>query len=356
MHIAPTVYFSEHAMTTNLLRSRWIDLDSEELLFILLEMIGKPGQYSGRETNPTSFYLPLAGTDCRVKLTFADSKQLIAIEPGPSFDPAQWERVAQEIEATGPIKVGRDCSFSGYRVPGSWRGERSGVQVLPPPADAPRAPYGIAEHPFILEFPVKAGGDIQVTNFRRMRAHRRLTFLLNVLLIGGTTIQPRRPRHLWVVLHEPGVPFQGAKWAQEFYFASFGEIIRDELSPTATELLELVDPDAYYAKVGHDGGSLRCPADLDESICCYTKLAKANRDKFDRAGFWLDMASRQWTLSFSASFASLVIAIEVLAESGRDNRARNSATSSSGSHRGLAWRTGVGRCTRCDLRFFTEAA
>ena len=80
MHIAPTVYFSEHAMTTNLLRSRWIDLDSEELLFILLEMIGKPGQYSGRETNPTSFYLPLAGTDCRVKLTFADSKQLIAID------------------------------------------------------------------------------------------------------------------------------------------------------------------------------------------------------------------------------------------------------------------------------------
>jgi len=38
-------------------------------------------------------------------------------------------------------------------------------------------------------------------------------------------MQPRRPRHLWVVVHEPGVPFQGAKWAQEFYFASFGEII-----------------------------------------------------------------------------------------------------------------------------------
>ena len=37
----------------------------------------------------------------------------------------QWEQVVKEIEATGPIKAGRDCSFSGYRVPGSWRGERS---------------------------------------------------------------------------------------------------------------------------------------------------------------------------------------------------------------------------------------
>jgi hypothetical protein len=44
------------------------------------------------------------------------------------------------------------------------------------------------------------------------------------------------------------------------------------------------------------------------------QLSKANRDKFSRASFWMDMASRQWTVSFSASFASLVIAIESLGE------------------------------------------
>ncbi|MGH7208416.1 MAG: hypothetical protein ACREIL_03425, partial [Nitrospiraceae bacterium] len=64
------------------------------------------------------------------------------------------------------------------------------------------------------------------------------------------------------------------------------------------------------------GQGLRVPADLDDSICCYMQLSKANRDKFGRAGFWMDMASRQWTVSFSASFASLVIAIESLAERG----------------------------------------
>src|SRR6266496_1359269 len=303
-------------MTTNLLQTDWTDLDSAELRFILLERIGRPGQYDGRESNPNTFYLPLAGSSSRIKLTFSDSKEIIAIERGPAFDAAQWEHVVEEIERTGPHGVGRDCSFSSFRVAGSWRGMRSGVQILPPPADAPRAPAEMAEHPFILEYPVKVSDLWPITNFRRLREHRQLTFLLNVLLAGGTTIQPRRPRHLWAILHEEGVAGQEVKWVQEFYFANFGEAIRGELSPPAAETLEAVDPETYYATVGHDGRGLRIPADLDDSICCYMRLSKANRDKFGRAGFWMDMASRQWTRSFSASFASLVIAIESLAERG----------------------------------------
>ena len=155
-----------------------------------------------------------------------------------------------------------------------------------------------------------------ITNFRRLREHRQFTFLLNVLLAGGTTIQPRRPRHLWAIVQEKGVADQKVQWVQEFYFANFGEVVRDQLSPPAASTLDVVDSEAYYATVGHDGQDLRVPADLDDSICCYMQLSKANRDKFGRAGFWMDMASRQWTVSFSASFASLVIAIESLAERG----------------------------------------
>ena len=194
------------------------------------------------------------------------------------------------------------------------------MQILPLPTDAPRAPCEIAEHPFILEYPVKVSDLWRITNFRRVREHRQLTFLLNVLLAGGTTIQPRRPRHLWAVAHEEGVASPEVKWVQEFYFANVGEVVQDDLSPPATEMIEEVDPGTYYTTVGHDGRSLRVPADLDDSICCYMRLSKANRDKFGRAGFWMDMASRQWTVSISASFASLAIAIESLAEPGRDNR------------------------------------
>jgi hypothetical protein len=301
-------------MTTDLLQTGWTDLDSAELRFILLERIGKPGQYDGRDSNPNTFYLPLAGSSCRIKLTFSDSKQIVAIEPGPAFDAAQWEQVVEEIERTGSHMVGRDCSFSSFRVAGSWRGKCSGVQILPPPSDAPLAPHEMAEHPFILEYPVKVSDLWPITNFRRMREHRQLTFLLNVLLAGRTSFQPRRPRHLWAVVHEEGVAGQEVKWVQEFYFANFGEAVRDELSPQVAETLEEVDPETYYAMVGHDGRGLRVPADLDDSICCYMRLSKPNRDKFGRAGFWMDMVSRQWTDSLSASFASLAIAIEALGE------------------------------------------
>ena len=128
-------------MTTDLLPTSWTNLDSAELRFILLECIGKPGQYDDRDSNPNTFYLPLAGSSCRIKLTFSDSKRIVAIEAGPAFDAAQWEKVVEEIEGTGPCKVGRDCSFNGFRVAGSWRGKRSGLQILPPPADAPLAPF-----------------------------------------------------------------------------------------------------------------------------------------------------------------------------------------------------------------------
>ena len=307
-------FYTIAPMTTNLLQTSWADFDSTELRFILLERVGGPGQFYYRDSNPNTFYLPLAGSSCRIKLTFSDSKEIVAIEPGPAFDSDQWMQVVEEIERSGPYKIGRDWSFSEFRVDGSWRGKRSGVQILPPPADAPQAPNEMADHPFIVEYPVIVSDKWPITNFRRMRKHRQLTFLLNVLLARGTKIQLRRHRHLWAVAHEEGTISHEVKWVQEFYFANFGEVMQDELSPPAAETLEEVDADAYYAIVDHDRRSLRVPSDLDDSICCYMRLSKANRDKFGRAGFWMDMASRQWTVSFSAVFASLVIAIESLGE------------------------------------------
>ena len=97
-------------MSTDLLQSGWTDLDAAELRFILIERFGRPGQYDSRDSNPNTFYLPLAGSSCRIKLTFSDSKQIVAIEPGPAFDAAQWKEVVAGIERSGPYKVGRDCS------------------------------------------------------------------------------------------------------------------------------------------------------------------------------------------------------------------------------------------------------
>lgn len=309
-----------NAITSNLLSNAWTNLDSFELRLLLDERIGHPGQYD--EASPNKLYLPLAGSSCRIVLTFRD-KKIISIEPGSAFDAAEWKQVSEEIEKailTGPTKVGRDYSFSGSRVQGFWKGVRSGVQILPPPNDAPRAPVEIASHPFILEFPVRKSDLWRVTNHRRMREHRKLTLLLNILLVGRISLQPQRPEHFWACVSWDGNQPE-IKWVQQCFFAKLGNPIIDEQSVYVGEGLEEVDPDGYYEKVGHElGRGLRVPTDLDQSICCYLALSAANRAKIDRAIFWMDMAARQWNISISASFAALVSAIESLTEQGKPHQ------------------------------------
>jgi len=308
-------------MTANLLRKTWTDLDSSELRLLLDACIGGPGQFDGRDENPNKFYLPLARESCRIVLTYAGSRA-VAIEPGSAFDPAEWERLSEEIEKsllTGPVKVGREYSFCCCRVVGSWRGDRSGVQILPPPGDAPRAEIEMAEHPFILECPIRVSDFWPVTNHRRLREHRKLSLLLNVLLRGRVSLQPRQQEHFWAALPRDGVDSE-YKWVNRFFFAKLGKSVIDEVSQPAAERLEEVDPEEYYAVVGHDGRPLRVPSDLDEFICRYMELLPANRAKFDRSTFWVDLASRQWTYSVSASFASLGSAIESLTDRGKTHR------------------------------------
>ncbi len=304
-------------MSDNLLRVEWRDLDSAELMLLLYERIGRSGQYDDSSSNPNKFHLPSAGSSCRVSLTFRD-KKIVAIESGEAFDAVEWMKISKEIEGSilaGPLKVGRDYSFNSFRVTGSWRGEHSGVQILPPPEHVPRANVGMADHPFILEFPIKATNSWPVTNHRRMREHRNLTLLLNVLLAGHTSFQSKRSAHFWA-----SVPLDDGrhefKWVKQFFNVEGWEAVTSELSPSADEQLEEMEPEEYYTKVGHDGKGLRVPANLDQSICCYMRLSVGNRKKFDRATFWMGMASRQWDTSVSVSFAALVSAIESLTERG----------------------------------------
>jgi hypothetical protein len=290
-------------------------ISSQELRVALEEHVGGPGQYDGAADNPNRFYLPLAGPSCRVVLTYRGN-EIVALEPGSALNAGEWESLSEALEQSlvaGSQRVGRDFAFSMYRVLGSWRGARSGVQILPPPDDAPRAPYEMAEHPFILEFPIKESDRWPVTNHRRLRDHRHLAQLLDVLLCGHTNTLQRRPDHLWAgVSRDDG--HTDIKWVQQFFMGNLGDVIRRDLSPPATDRLEEVEPEAYYERFGYDGRPLSVPADLDQSICLYLQLAPPNRAKFNRATFWLDIASRMWNISVSSSFTSLVTAIESLLE------------------------------------------
>jgi hypothetical protein len=293
----------------------------------LLRVEASPGEAHRRarpvrraRQEPHKFYLPLARSDCQIVLTFRD-ETIVVIESGPAFDASVWKLLSEEVaQSIGdrPPKVGREYSFSSFRVAGSWRGTRSGVQILPPPDHAPRAPVETAEHPFILEFPLQATDYWPHTNYRRMREHRNLTRLLNVLLVGSTCVQLPRSAHFWASV--PSAEGSEIKWVQQIYFAKLGDLVIAELSPPAGEELDQMETAQYYTEVGRDGRGLCVPSDLDESICLYQRLGETYRAKFDRAAFWMDMASRQWSMSVSSSFASLISAAEALTERGAIHR------------------------------------
>jgi len=219
----------------------------------------------------------------------------------------------------GPLMVGRDISFNTKGVEGWWRGEQSDVQILPPPENAPRAYQG-SDIPFILEFPIRDAGvwpatNYPITNQRRIREHQKLTRLLNLLLEGTTRFLGERRRNFWANVN-PGGEWK-LEWVQEWYFADFGQIVIEELSTPVGEKLEEIESEKYYKEAtGLDGRGLRVPDDLDDSICRYQSLRAPLQAKFDRAAYWLSMASRQWEDSMSASYASLVSAAEALTPEG----------------------------------------
>jgi len=325
---------------TDLRKRGWEVLNSNELLIFLRSRLHSFGQFDS-EKNSGTIYFPLAREGCEVAITI-NGDTIVRIEPGAAFDSGKWFKLADDINKTliaGSWKIGREFSFSSHRVPGWWRGARSQVQILSPPSDAPRAQMEMAEHPFILEFPIKASDDWPITNQRRRVEHRKLTLVLNALLASRISGENNRQAYCWAAIDpiqqeskllenlrwpfkwctrlvlRPASTAVTSEWLQQSLFANLGPIVTDALSVPEGDKLQEFEPDDYYTNVrGLDGQGLRVPSDLDDSICSYGTLSSDHREKFDRAAFWLDVASRQWTISVSASFAALVTAIEALTE------------------------------------------
>jgi hypothetical protein len=295
--------------TLNLLTEMGANIDPRELRELLLTRIGR-GQADGRSKG--KFYLPGGGSECRIALTFHEKeKKIVAIERGPAFDDAEWHQIRKFLLEVDR-KVGRDYSFSKHRVSGSWRGHRSGVQILPAPDNAP-SDEG-AENPFILEFPVEASEFWPLTNYRCRREHRELTCLLNILLAGHVSFQSERSQSFWAAIYAGEGNEPNIRWVQQYYFASLEEVITSELSPSSSRRIEEIEPDQYYGKIGLDGRGSRVPTDLDDLICRYQQLSEVNRCKFNRAAFWMYQSIRVWTISASSSFAAVVSAVEALTD------------------------------------------
>jgi hypothetical protein len=190
--------------------------------------------------------------------------------------------------------------------------------MLPPPADAPVPTEAHGDHPFILEVPVRETDLWKITNRRRLLRLRSIALVLNVLLRSRIKAPPvaQRAESLWASAPTLAGGFDEVHWVQPFFSAPLGEAIVDDLTDSDTKAMEVVDADRYYSDEVVPGDDLVVPSDLDTSLSAYESLSVELKEKFDRAAFWFDMASRQWTVSMSASFATLVSAVESLTDRG----------------------------------------
>lgn len=203
-------------------------------MILLHEHMGGAWQGDISVRKPSKLYIPRFGQrvgSCS-NLTVPRSSRL---NRAKAFDKMQWDQIGKEIEDSvlkGPSGIGREYSFSGRRVIGSWRGQRSGVQILPPPRDLPSVPTESGDHPFILEFPLMRPHLDLLTNHTRLRKHRDLMLLRNILLVGGVKGMGRST-HCWA----------GTEWAQQWFSPTLNQYITDALSVPATTQLEELKPE-----------------------------------------------------------------------------------------------------------------
>ena len=113
-----------------------------------------------------------------------------------------------------------------------------------------------------------------------MRQHRRLTLMLNTVLVGRIGVQDRRAGHSWGCFHRDGGELE-VRWVQNEYFGRLGRCVLDAPRPLPDERLEVIPGDRYLDEVrGIDVRGLRVPSDLDESIHRYQLLPTLNKTRW----------------------------------------------------------------------------
>jgi hypothetical protein len=298
-------------VTKELFLERWNNVDRHELRLLLAERIGGPGQYANQLQFPSQFHLPLAGSTCQVIVKFKH-KKVNSIEPGDAFDINTWNITATDIDklcAVGVQQIAREFSFCNVPVLGSWLGKESGIQICPAPLKAPRPDQIFAENPFILEFPIQISSIASVDAYRRQNMHQKYTSMLNLFLNRRILLQSVQPKHSWSITRLKNGDIESA-WSQQGYFAELGPVLTKAHSVGTWPEMILSKSEEYNSFDFYRGDELSISDELDDLICHYQRLSTGDLEKVDRAAYWFDLSSHQGNLSLSASFVSLVSAIE----------------------------------------------
>ena len=271
---------------------------------------------SSRAATPDEVTYPGHETEYALKLTYEDGA-LVAITEGPRLArgdlDALTERITQELIAQGEERIGCAVLFSSVPVEGAFS-YRDALQIIPAPPDAPRPPFQLGEHPFLLEFRFPSSPNWTIRNFRRLLRARELELILSALLEFGISSISPISRHRWVLTNPDDLGNWQTRYLQEMYTwrGERGEL--DEFTAIAglSELLR-VDAAVYYSRTGIGADRrLELPGNIEDLLDKIFALPSPARDRFLRACFWFRHARKIYLDSRSAAYTAVISAIETL--------------------------------------------
>lgn len=299
----------------NLLHDLYADkVAPTELEPVLLAYFGR-----GRQLSIDEYAYGRSEESYSISLHYLKGK-LRAIRTGPAWDQQDLEPLRSAIQSAllGPstTRVGRFVAFTAIPTTGAYR-FRDVFQIFPVPPDAPRPPYLIGDHPFLVEFHYPSVPDSMVDTSRRVRVGREIELLLCALLPFPIHGRRLNITHHWVLddQSESSKESPSSRFRQLGYsWAGLNKLSRDHFSDISS-IAQLVRRPAqeHFALRWISTDAVVTLPDTMDSLCekVFT-LPNKEKDRFFRACYWYQHASVVASLSSSAKYTALVIAVETL--------------------------------------------
>ena len=287
--------------------------DPSELEQVLLYKYRSSG---GDRKDPLALLFPGEPDQHAVRLRFTDKFALKDIEAGPRLTDEDVSdlrgRIEREVLAPGPTRVGNWVLFAALPVSGRIRcGDN--FQILPVPPHAPRPTFLMADYPFLLQFRFAGSSNAGVEYARRGRRGLELELILSGL-VANHIRSNRTTLHGWAIPAAAGDPprVQDSILCQLGYHYEGFRAIQDEFSVgDGVPLLKTVPANEYYV-LSRPSREQELPATFAASIEAYSSLTPRLRRKFLNSCAWLQHSHTFFCSSQSASYMSLVLAVEAL--------------------------------------------
>jgi hypothetical protein len=257
-----------------------------------------------------------SSADTHLHVQIVDDR-IRAIRGMPAFDQSEADFLRSRIEAELVRDAGKQIQttilFTHVPVDGQYHAPREAFRILPAPPRAPRPPYALGHHPFLLQFPVTASADTLTTMHRSWQRASEWMWLLSVLL-AQKVFEPGRSRHLWAIVSDgQAEPRQfEPRWVQEFYAIPDWQLPASYGDSDAPPLVQIPSRD-FYRRVGIRAGEpLTIPDSFSADIESFLGLSPDHRGQFLRAAQWKAAAANVWESHISSWYMALVAAIEAL--------------------------------------------